>query len=84
MSARNTLKNKAIRRAVRETNKGVQAKRQALQARMVELFLEPPEDLETIEAVETESLESEEFEPVSLHEGDGEQEESTNENVDGE
>lgn len=47
MSARNTLANKAIRRTQRETNKSVQAKRRALQARMTELFLDPEETAET-------------------------------------
>jgi hypothetical protein len=46
MSAKNTLKNKAVRRAVREEHAAVQTKKRALQARMVELFLEPPEEQE--------------------------------------
>ncbi len=50
MSAKNTLQNKAIRRAQREENAETQEKRRSLQARMVELFLEPPsEELETTE-----------------------------------
>lgn len=42
MSARNTLKNKAVRRSVREDNATRQDKKRKLQARMIELMLDPP------------------------------------------
>lgn len=50
MSARNRLKNKAIRRAEREDRKARFAKKQALQARMNYLAYAPPATFEELEA----------------------------------
>ncbi len=44
MSKRNTLANKAIRREQRSGNAAMQEKKRALQDRMVELMLDPPEE----------------------------------------
>lgn len=56
MSARNTLKNKAIRRAQRAENAETQEKKRKLQARMVELFLDPPEEPKVSDLVIAETV----------------------------
>jgi hypothetical protein len=46
MSTKNTLANKATRREQRAEHAAVQEKKRNLQARMIELFLEPPEEVQ--------------------------------------
>lgn len=50
MSAKNTLENKAKRRAVREDRKDRFARKQALNARMQYLAIAPPDTFEELEA----------------------------------
>lgn len=49
MSARNTLANKAIRRAERAERKARFAKKQAINERMQYLMYDPPETVEELE-----------------------------------
>lgn len=49
MSARNTLANKAIRRAERTERKARFAKKQAINERMQYLMYDPPETVEELE-----------------------------------
>lgn len=56
MSVRNTLANKAIRRHQRAENAEIQSKKQALQARMIELMLDPPEEPRVSDLVIAESV----------------------------
>lgn len=50
MSARNTLVNKAIRRAERTERKARFARKQEINARMQYLMIAPPETVEELEA----------------------------------
>lgn len=56
MSARNTLANKTIRREQRAENAATQVKKQALQARMVDVLLNPPEEPKVSDLVIAETV----------------------------
>lgn len=56
MSAKNTLANKAIRRQQRAENAEIQAKKQALQARMIDVMMNPPEEPRVSDLVIAESV----------------------------
>lgn len=56
MSVQNTLKNKALRRQQRAENADRQEKKRALEARMVEIMLNPPEEPKVSNLVVAESI----------------------------